>query len=167
MLGFEDRLQVTLFGRVGADLLTPVGIAISIVVTVHVLLHKREVGPSIGWMGLAWLSPFIGGLLYLLFGVNRVSRRARELRGRRRHAERATAGAAMEAGVRDLAPLSHAAGRITERPLLAGNAVAGAAERRRGLSGHVAGDRRGAPQRRAVELHPARRSRRAGASSTR
>jgi cardiolipin synthase len=123
VLGFEDRLQVVLFGRVGADLLTPVGLAISILVTVHVLLRKREVGPSIGWMGLAWLSPFIGGLLYLLLGVNRVSRRARELRGRRRHAEPAAAGPAMEAAARDLAQLSLAASRITDRPLLAGNAV--------------------------------------------
>jgi cardiolipin synthase len=49
-------------------------------VTVHVLLNKRNVGTSISWMGIAWLSPFIGGLLYYAFGVNRVKRRALRLR---------------------------------------------------------------------------------------
>ena len=32
-------------------------------VTVHVLLNKRNVGTSISWMGIAWLSPFIGGVV--------------------------------------------------------------------------------------------------------
>jgi cardiolipin synthase len=123
VLGLEETLQVALFGRAGASLLMPLGIVVSIVVTVHVLLRKREVGASIGWMGLAWLSPFIGGLLYLLLGINRVSRRARELRGRRRSADRTAPGADVPAAMRELAPLSHAAGRVTGRPLLEGNAV--------------------------------------------
>ena len=52
-------------------------------VTVHVLLNKRNVGTSISWMGIAWLSPFIGGLLYYAFGVNRVKRRRMRLRRER------------------------------------------------------------------------------------
>ena len=52
----------------------------STIVTVHVLLHKRNVNSAIGWIGLAWLSPFIGASLYFGFGINRVQRRARILR---------------------------------------------------------------------------------------
>ena len=45
-------------------------------VTVQVLLHKRDVRGALGWIGLAWLSPVLGVILYFLFGINRVTRRA-------------------------------------------------------------------------------------------
>src|SRR5271157_5427088 len=48
-------------------------------VTVHVLLHKEDVGSATGWIGLAWLSPIVGAGLYALLGVNRVRRRAQDL----------------------------------------------------------------------------------------
>jgi cardiolipin synthase len=48
-------------------------------VTVHVLLKKYDVRAAIGWIGLAWLSPFIGAALYYVFGINRVMRRAARL----------------------------------------------------------------------------------------
>ena len=44
------------------DLLTALHVIFAIMVSVHVLLHKRDVGSAIGWMGLAWLSPFIGSV---------------------------------------------------------------------------------------------------------
>ena len=50
-------------------------------VTVHTLLRKRDVPAAIGWIGMAWLAPFVGSLLYLGFGINRVRRRARRLKG--------------------------------------------------------------------------------------
>jgi cardiolipin synthase len=55
-------------------------VALSAMVTAHVLLHKRNVNSAIGWIGLAWLSPFVGTFLYFGFGINRVQRRARILR---------------------------------------------------------------------------------------
>src|SRR5580700_4374209 len=55
-------------------------LAIAGAVTVHALINKRDVPAAIGWIGLAWLSPVIGGLLYVGFGVNRVKRRAHQLR---------------------------------------------------------------------------------------
>ncbi len=45
----------------------------------HVLLHKRDVRAAIGWIGLIWLAPFVGVLLYLLLGINRIKRRAAAL----------------------------------------------------------------------------------------
>jgi cardiolipin synthase len=50
-------------------------------VTVHTLLNKRDVPAAIGWIGMAWLAPGLGALLYFGFGINRVRRRARRLMG--------------------------------------------------------------------------------------
>ena len=50
-------------------------------VTVHALMTKRDVPAAIGWIGMAWLAPVLGALLYVGFGVNRVKRRARRLMG--------------------------------------------------------------------------------------
>ncbi len=46
----------------------------------HVVLRRRDVRGSAGWMGLIWLAPVLGVILYALFGVNRIKRRARQLR---------------------------------------------------------------------------------------
>ena len=46
----------------------------AIAVTTDVVLHKRNVRAALGWIGLAWLTPFLGALLYLLFGINRIQR---------------------------------------------------------------------------------------------
>lgn len=48
-------------------------------VTVHVLLNHRDVRSAIGWIGLSWLSPFVGSTIYIMFGINRVARRASKL----------------------------------------------------------------------------------------
>lgn len=47
---------------------------------VHVLLRKRDVRAAVGWMGLIWLVPIIGTVLYVLLGINRIQRKARALR---------------------------------------------------------------------------------------
>ncbi|HYV88594.1 MAG TPA: PLDc N-terminal domain-containing protein, partial [Candidatus Polarisedimenticolia bacterium] len=57
-------------------------IGLSGAVTIHVLLRKRDVRSSTAWIGLAWLSPGLGALLYYVFGINRVMRRtSRMVRG--------------------------------------------------------------------------------------
>src|SRR3984885_7982776 len=56
-------------------------IVIAGAVTVHTLTHKREVPAAIAWIGMAWLTPILGALLYVGFGINRVKRRARRLKG--------------------------------------------------------------------------------------
>jgi cardiolipin synthase len=45
-----------------------------------VLLHKDDVKSSMGWIGLIFLSPFIGTILYIFFGVNRVKRKGVRLK---------------------------------------------------------------------------------------
>jgi cardiolipin synthase len=49
---------------------------------------------AIGWIGVIWLSPFFGALLYVGFGINRVQRRARRLRGVKRTHDFGKAGKA-------------------------------------------------------------------------
>lgn len=45
----------------------------------HVILRRRDVRASAGWMGLIWLAPVLGVVLYTLFGVNRIRRKAPSL----------------------------------------------------------------------------------------
>jgi cardiolipin synthase len=49
--------------------------------TAHALMIKRDVPAAIGWIGMAWLAPILGALLYVGFGINRVKHRARRLKG--------------------------------------------------------------------------------------
>ncbi|GLK81524.1 cardiolipin synthase [Methylopila turkensis] len=56
-------------------------VAAAVAATAHVLMNKRDVRAAIGWIGVVWLSPIFGALLYVGFGVNRVHRKARRLRG--------------------------------------------------------------------------------------
>ena len=50
--------------------LAVVSMAFSLSVTVHAVLYKRDIRSVIGWVGLAWLTPLIGSLAYLLLGIN-------------------------------------------------------------------------------------------------
>ena len=96
--------------------------ALAAAVTVHVLRYKRNPGSSVAWIGLAWLSPVIGSFLYMLLGINRVRRRARNMLDARinplQHAP-------PPGGGRDdhLAPLEFAGRRITQRCVEAGNSL--------------------------------------------
>ncbi|MGU3538566.1 phospholipase D-like domain-containing protein [Methylobacterium sp. A54F] len=63
-----------------ADVAALIGTGLALFVTVHALLRKRRVSVAVGWIGLAWLSPLFGSALYAMFGVNRVTRRARRMR---------------------------------------------------------------------------------------
>jgi cardiolipin synthase A/B len=112
-----------IFDRIGAAGLSLAHVLLAVCVTVHVLFHKRDVGASIGWIGLAWLSPILGSILYVIFGINRVKRRANQLRDRR--PARDAVRPPISPGRRDdhLAALKRAGDRITGRPAERGNAV--------------------------------------------
>ncbi|UYN96666.1 MAG: PLDc N-terminal domain-containing protein [Enhydrobacter sp.] len=97
-------------------------IAIATAVTIHVLLYKRNVGSALSWMGIAWLSPFVGGLLYVTMGVNRVKRRALRLRRRRSHLF-AGDSRSYAPDVDPLRPLEFAVGRLTGLSCEPGNDI--------------------------------------------
>lgn len=97
-------------------------VAIAGAVTVHVLLYKRSVGAAVSWIGIAWLSPFMGGLLYAVMGINRVKRRAQRLK-RQRLPFVVTAPGGAAAATDSLTPLEYAVGRLTGLPSMPGNIV--------------------------------------------
>lgn len=110
-----------LSGFLRGGIFAPLGILVALAVTAHVLLNKRDIGAAAAWIGLAWLAPFTGGVLYLMLGINRVRRRAQRLVRRRRLRDR-TARVEFRDWNGHLAPLERAGTRITGRRMLAGNA---------------------------------------------
>lgn len=101
-------------------------------VTVDAVLRKRHVSAVIGWVGLAWLAPGIGSLLYLIFGINRIQRSAvalglRAAWGPDEHPFSANfAATAAPAVLQDdagLAGLEQLCARLTGNPLLTGNRI--------------------------------------------
>ncbi|HEX2789532.1 MAG TPA: phospholipase D-like domain-containing protein [Steroidobacteraceae bacterium] len=113
-----------------APLVPYIAIALSIMhfalaagVTLHVLAHNRNPGSAVSWIGLAWLSPVVGSVLYLFLGINRVRRRARTV------AAAVSDPAVVESsrappGCEHLAGLELAARRISRRNIQPGNAIA-------------------------------------------
>jgi len=55
-------------------LATLLHLALALAVTLHALLTRRNVSATVAWIGLAWLVPFMGALLYLMLGINRIQR---------------------------------------------------------------------------------------------
>ena len=106
-----------------AGLLSVAHIVLASAVSVHVLLRKRDVGASVGWIGLGWLSPFLGATLYFLLGINRVGRRANELRADLT-VPPGPAPQATEVERDDpLAALERSAQQISGRPTTHGNSI--------------------------------------------
>ncbi|MDX1605033.1 MAG: cardiolipin synthase [Candidatus Competibacterales bacterium] len=96
-------------------------------VAVHILLNKHDPRAIIGWLAVCLLTPFIGALLYFVFGINRVQTRAQRLAAR---SPFTTGESPLDLSheidgehASELLPLARIAGRITGRPLLAGNRV--------------------------------------------
>ncbi|MDE2451021.1 MAG: PLDc N-terminal domain-containing protein [Gammaproteobacteria bacterium] len=88
--------------------------------SVHALLTKPDPRSAMGWIATGWLLPFAGTLLYLLFGVNRVRTRARQLRA----GLTSTAGWIGSPLPEDFASqLTRIGDAVTQRPRLPGNDV--------------------------------------------
>lgn len=98
----------------------------------HVVLTKPDTRAAIGWAGIILLTPFLGSLLYVMFGVNRIHRTARRLKrgvttpGKASKLQPCSPQAISrtlgeEAG--HLRPLMEFVARITDLPLLDGNRI--------------------------------------------
>jgi cardiolipin synthase len=125
-MDLSDTAQLrgaTILSLTGATILSVLHLVLAVGVTGHILVHKRDPGSAVAWIGIAWLSPVLGSLLYALLGINRVRRRALTMRAPRAPASASGLGA--DAGGEDyLATLEYSAQRITGRPAKNGNAVA-------------------------------------------
>lgn len=124
--------MMEMLAPVWPPLLAAFQIGVAAAASAHVVLFKRDVRAAIGWIGLIWLVPFGGSVLYFLFGINRIRRRASGLRGRRpdpgkgaalapEFARRATPE--LPRGSGHLRSVAHLLDRITEAPLTFGNRI--------------------------------------------
>jgi cardiolipin synthase len=57
-------------------LIAGLSVVFSAIASAHAIMYKRESRAAAAWVGLIWLSPFLGAGIYLLIGVNRIRRRA-------------------------------------------------------------------------------------------
>ena len=115
-------LHVAWPSPVAAALAAGLYILLAATVTVDILLKKSDVRSALGWIGAVWLAPIFGSLLYYLFGINRVTRRALKLgrleRVLARSPDPATAHVAP-----NIATLSDVSREISQSPLIGGNAL--------------------------------------------
>ncbi|RMB02047.1 phospholipase D-like domain-containing protein [Eilatimonas milleporae] len=57
-------------------------LALQLGASIHILRTKIDAPSAMSWLGVVWLVPILGLVLYLLFGINRIERRARAARQR-------------------------------------------------------------------------------------
>jgi len=106
-------------------------IVMGVTASIHALLYKRDVRAAIAWTSLIILVPFIGTILYVALGINRIQRKARALRkvedarlqalpvGTRPNTS-ASQSLAVSEGMR---PLAHLVDGIARFPLTGGGTV--------------------------------------------
>jgi len=107
-------------------------LGLALAASVHAILHKRDATATLGWVGVIWMVPVAGALLYAAFGINRIRRRATMLRRGRRIfdlpslAQPLTPDEVREALPDEdshLAELARLGQTVAGRPLLPGNAI--------------------------------------------
>jgi len=106
------------------------GAGLALAVSCHALLRRRDPRAVLIWILVAWLLPFLGPVLYYFFGINRIRRRASQLR---RFAapsaspaivlSRHTDEKGMSPRLRHLQTLSRLVDSVVEMPLTEGNRV--------------------------------------------
>lgn len=103
--------------------LTTLTVALPLLATGHVVLTKRDVKAAMGWVGVVWLAPWIGPILYFLFGINRIQRRANRLRPSRRRPRPKISTTQGELAKPEETALEDLVGNVTGWPLLTGNRI--------------------------------------------
>lgn len=107
-------------------------LGLSFVTAGHAVLYKRDPRASVSWAGFILLVPLFGAIFYVLFGINRIQRRAASLRRRRKQLEDLEQYSICSQGdlcrclsheLEHLAPVARVAEAITRRALLTGNRV--------------------------------------------
>ena len=87
ILVFERKVESIINPKLDAvfalwPLLTALaGVLISLLASGHAVLYKRDSRAAVAWVGLIWLVPFLGSLLYMLLGINRIRRKVAGRRG--------------------------------------------------------------------------------------
>src|SRR3972149_4031248 len=58
-----------------------INVTLNLIVSGHAVLYKRDTRAAIAGVGVIWLAPVVGVMLYFVLGINRISRRAQRLVG--------------------------------------------------------------------------------------
>ena len=119
-----------------AWLLLVAHIALATISAGHALLYKRDPRAALGWIAVSLAYPFLGPVLYYLFGINRLRTRAHEIKGepvkrlklgyeRPDKVETVDTYSQLPASVAhpDLATLARLSAAVTHRALANGNAL--------------------------------------------
>jgi len=93
--------------------------------SIHALLHKRDSRAATLWVGVIWLVPVLGPLLYLALGFNRIRRRAISLgvHGTIRRPQPDDLGEAERPGAEHLQMLARVVEHVVGQPLTSGNRI--------------------------------------------
>lgn len=101
--------------------------------SVHAIIRKRDSRAAVLWVGVIWLAPGIGPILYALFGINRIERKAVLLwtgyersagHDRQHHADTDEIDRQLPDDAAHLDCLVTLVNGVTVRPLLHGNRIA-------------------------------------------
>lgn len=123
------REILQLFWALWPPMMTALIVVVALLATAHVVLNKRDARAAVAWVGVIWLAPLLGTILYALFGINRIQRRAKELRPRSKLWLEATRDGCDEVdiearvGASHLTPLAHLVDRMNQPSLVGGNRV--------------------------------------------
>jgi cardiolipin synthase A/B len=74
--------ELTLF-----NVLAAASIVLAVVAACHIVLTKEDVRSAVAWTGLVFLSPFVGSIVYVILGVNRIHREASKLKKKKGQTE--------------------------------------------------------------------------------
>jgi cardiolipin synthase A/B len=108
-------------GQLLATALAAIGFAAAALAALHALLNKRRPQSAFGWIAVSVAWPFVGALLYYLFGINRVQARARKLLTRHPVIDCPTEY--LGTPPPQLAPLARLGYAVSGLPLTAGNKI--------------------------------------------
>ncbi len=108
------------------------GVLVAFLASGHVILNKIDTRAATAWVGLIWLVPVVGAILYLFLGINRIQRRAQELKSGATHYgvpldEAPSSPADLDRELGDerarLIELARVVTNVTSRPLVVGNSI--------------------------------------------
>ena len=101
------------------------GFLAALFASIHALLYKRDSRAAVLWISLIWLLPVLGPLLYLVFGINRIRRRAVSL-GMHKIISAPipeNLGETQPVEAQHLQQLARTVGHVVAHPLLPGNQI--------------------------------------------
>ena len=97
----------------------------ALLASIHALLNKRDSRAATLWLGLIWFLPLFGPVLYLALGVNRIRRRAVQLRVHGTFARPIPddLGEPEQEGAEHLKHIASVVSRVVSQPLTTGNKI--------------------------------------------